>query len=191
MTLLSARGEALGPKICWNLYYHLFLDDESIHALQEHLANLLDASVSSAAWKASDFGAQFRFSTDSTLSATRSVWEAYADAIANKNNKDYRARFEAALARSKRSKQGAPGSAILTSLGARAAAPLVVQASLDDESREALDTWWETGITGTATSGANVPNPLFSAALSEANVLGSGSGPILSYHLAAAKAHLA
>lgn len=169
----------------------MFLDDESIHALQEHLAKLLEVSVSSSTWKASNFGGQFRFSTDSTLSSIRSVWEAFADAIANKNDKAYRAKFDSALTRSKQYRQGVSGSAVLTSGGARAAAPLGAQATFDDELRKALDSWWETGITGTVTSGANVPNPLFSAALSENHVLAFGSDPILSYHLAAAKAHLA
>lgn len=148
-------------------------------------------SVSGATWKASEFGSQFRFSTDSTLSATRSVWEAYAEAIVNKRNKDYRAKFESALTRSKQYKQGVPGSAILSSVGARAAAPLGALATMDDEMRKALDSWWETGITGSVASGAHSPNPLFSAALSENYVLAFGSDPILSYHLAAAKAHLA
>lgn len=155
------------------------------------MAKLLEVSVSSSTWKASDFGGQFRFSTDSTLSATRSVWEAYADAIANKNDEAYRAKFETALTRSKQYKQGVSRSAVLVYGGARAAAPLGAQAIFNDELRKALDSWWGMGITGTVTSGANVPNPLFSAALSENYVLAFGSDPILSYHLAAAKAHLA
>lgn len=190
MTLLTARGRSLGPRLCWNLYYHLFLDDASIHALQEHVAKLLEVSVSTSTWKASEFGGQFRFSTESTLSATRSAWEAYAVDIANKSNKDYRAKFEAALTRSKQYKQGLSGGASLISGGARAAAPLGAAATFDDELRKALDAWWETGITGSVPSGTEAPNPLFSAALSENYVLAFGSDPILSYHLAAAKAHL-
>lgn len=192
LTLLAARGSALGPRLCWNLYYHLYLDDDSIQALHEHLLKLLQVSVSSTAWEESEFGAQFRFSTVSTLSATRSVWEAYAEAIAHRGDDEYQAKFEAARIRSKQYKQGASGSAILTSWGARAAAPFGSEAILDDEFRSALDSWWETGLTGgAATSKANVPNPLFSAALSENRVLAFGSDPILGYHLAAAKAHLA
>lgn len=190
LTLLIARGTSLSHQTLWSVYYHLFLDDESAQILQEHIETLLGLSGSNSKWKEGKFGSKIRFSSSSTLHSVRALWKKYAQALASKGGEKYRADFESALKRSKEYKNGVFGSEALVYGGARAAAPLGMQAMLDGELKTALDIWWETGVTGTVPEGTTLPNPLFAASLSDNHILAFGSDPILSYHLAVARAHL-
>lgn len=62
---------------------------------------------------------------------------------------------------------------------------------LDDELKTALKGWWETGTTGSAPEGTDIPNPLFAATLSEHGAISYTTHPILGYHLAAAETYFA
>ncbi|KAI3394712.1 hypothetical protein diail_2297 [Diaporthe ilicicola] len=188
LTLVVAQGKSAKPQVCWNLYYHLFLDEQSAQALQAHLEYILAASKSLADWRQSKFGDKFRFANTATLASVHGIWAAYAESLARKDRNKYRADFQNALKHSEKfkgatfEKQGLVYGAIL------AGAP--TQAMTSEELRQALDSWWEKGTTGTVPANTDIPNPLFSVTLSEHSVLVYGGDPILSYHLATASAHL-
>lgn len=190
MTLLIADGEAVRPQILWNVYYHLFLDEESVQVLQEHATKLLPASASLTTWRESEYGAKFRFTNSSTLASVRHVWAKYAEAMAKMDSAQYRTDFEGALKHSHDYKNARYARGGLVYGAARAAAPLGMQTMAAADMSNALDAWWEKGTTGTVPEGTNIPNPLFAVSLSENAILAYGSDPILSYHLATASAHL-
>ncbi|KAK7748152.1 hypothetical protein SLS53_001407 [Cytospora paraplurivora] len=142
----------------------------------------------------SEYSARFRFVNSSTLASVRHMWAKYAEASAKVDNTQYRADFQAALSHTKDYKTAQfsqYGTESLVYGGARAAAPLGMQAVRAADLSTALDAWWEKGTTGPVTDDTNIPNPLFAVTLSENSVLAYGSDPILSYHLATAAAHLA
>ncbi|KAJ0124535.1 hypothetical protein J7T55_005873 [Diaporthe amygdali] len=190
LTLLVAQGKDVEPQLVWNVYYHLLLDEQSAEILLAHLTHLLAASNSLKDWKTSEFGGKFRFSNNSTLRSVRDMWAAYAESLGKKDRSQYRADFETALQHSKDNKDAIFGRQGLVYGGARAAAPLGMQALASEELRVALDSWWEKGTTSAVPANANIPNPLFAVSLSEYSVLAHGGDPILGYHLATANAHL-
>lgn len=191
LTFLLAQGEGAESQVSWNLYYHLLLDAQSASALQAHLARVLVISKSLRDWRRSEFGDEFRFCDSSTLSSVHEIWTAYAESLARKDRNQYRADFETALNYSKSYKDATVGRQGLVYGGFRATAPLTLQVTASDELTRALDSWWEKGTTGTTVpANTDIPNPLFSVSLSEYSVLAYGGDPILSYHLAAASAHL-
>lgn len=189
--MLAARGKEVEPRLFWNLYCHLFLDAESAQVLQSHLVRLLAASTSPKNWRESEFGERFRFGTVSTLSCVRHVWHAYAESLGKKDHDQYRTDFETALKHSKSYKDATIGNQVPLFGGARAAAPLGVQAMASEAMETALDSWWEKGTTGLVPANTDIPNPLFAATLSKHSVLPCDGNPILSYHLAVASAHFA
>lgn len=172
------------------MYYHLLLDEQSAEILLAHLTHLLAVSNSLKDWKTSEFGGKFRFSNNSTLRSVRDMWAAYAESLGKKDRSQYRADFETALQHSKDNKDAIFGRQGLVYGGARAAAPLGMQALASEELRVALDSWWEKGTTSAVPANANIPNPLFAVSLSEYSILAHGGDPILGYHLATANAHL-
>ncbi|KAL1860329.1 hypothetical protein Daus18300_009242 [Diaporthe australafricana] len=191
LTFLVAQGESTDPQVSWNLYYHLVLDAQSASALQAHLVRILAVSQSLRDWRQSEFGDKFRFCDSSTLSSVHEIWTAYAESLARKDQNQYRADFETALKHSKNYKDATVGQQALVYGSFRAAAPLAPQVMATNELRLALDSWWEKGTVGpTVPANTSLPNPLFSVSLSEYSVLPYGGDPILSYHLAAACAHL-
>lgn len=191
LTLLGVHGKTIQPHVLWNVYYHLFLDEESTLALQQHVTRLLSASTSPVEWRASEYGAKFQFTNRSTLASVRDLWTKYAEGLVKKDSAQYKADFEVALKHSNVYKEARyPGPGLVYG-GARAAAPLGIQTMAGTELRTALDSWWDKGTTGTVSEGTIIPNPLFAASLSENTVLAYGGDPILSYHLATACAHLA
>lgn len=186
-----ANGETTQSQIAWAAYYDLFLGEEVVQVLEDHVSELLSQSASLHKWRESRFGNKFHFSDDATLHLIRGNWSKYAEAIKNKDSDRYRSEFETALNKSIEYRNATAGTGSLAYWGARSAAPLGMQTLMDDELKTILDTWWATGTTDTASNSTRAPNPLFAVSLSASSVLHHGSNPILGFHLAAARAHLA
>lgn len=185
-----AHGDTKPSQIAWAAYYDLFLDDEVIRVLENHLHELLALSLSLDEWRNGKLGGKFHFSDGVTLHSVREIWSKYAEALTGKDSEGYRSKFENVLRRSREYENATLGGGSLAYWGARAVAPLGMQAMMDDELKSNLDAWWIKGSTESASKEAKVPNPLFAVSLSDNSVLHHGSNPILSYHLAAARAHL-
>ncbi|KAI7773736.1 hypothetical protein LA080_010012 [Diaporthe eres] len=189
LTLLVSRGMEVEPQLLWNVYYHLFLDEESAQVLQSHIVRLVAASSTLKDWRESEFGENFRFGTASTLSSVRHIWHDYLESLQRKDQDQYRADFETALKHSNSYKDATIGSQVSGYGMFLTAAPFGPQALASVGMRIALDSWWEKGTTGPVPANTNIPNSLFAATLSKHSVLAYGGRPILSYHLATANAH--
>lgn len=171
----------------WNIYYHLYLDEETARVLQTHLVRLLAASSSLQTWKESEFGEKFRFVTVSTLPSVRRLWHACAESLGKEDQDQCRADFDAALEYAKNEKDSGLGGLNFEGGGARGAAPIGIQGLANEGVKIALDSWWETGTYDPVPANTDIPNPLFAAWHSGLHYAGN---PILSYHLTTAKAHL-
>lgn len=186
-----ANGETTPSRTTWAAYYDLFLDGEVAKVLEDHIRELLELSASLNQWRKGRFGGKFHFSDDVSLQLVRGNWSKYAEALKNKDSERYRSDFEIALKKSIDYRDASAGTGSLAYWGARSAAPLGMQTLLDDELQTVLDMWWAKGTTDNASNRTMAPNPLFATSLSANSVLHHGSNPILSFHLAAARAHLA
>lgn len=186
-----AHSESTSSHIAWAVFYDLFLGEEAVQVLEGHIAELLSLSASLEKWKGSSFGGKFHFSDDVTLRLIRENWSKYAEALKNKDSKRYKSDFETALKKSIEYRNSTAGTGSLAHWGARSAAPLGIQTLMDDELKTVLDLWWATGTMDHASNSTRAPNPLFAVSLSATSVLHHGSNPILGFHLAAARAHLA
>lgn len=184
------HGQTTPSQIVWAAYYDLFIDDEVVRVLDNHINELLALSTSIDEWRTSKFGGKFHFSDGVTLHSVREIWSKYANALADKDSERYRSEFDTALKASKEYRNATTGAGSLAHWGARAVAPLGMQAMTDDELKNILDTWWANGTTESASKKTQSPNPLFAVSLSPNSVLHHGSHPILSFHLAVARAHL-
>jgi hypothetical protein len=188
LTLMVAQRKEVTHAHLWNVYYHLLLDQESTLVLQAHLDVLLAASTSFEDWKTSEFGGKFRFGDAWTFASVRRIWQTYAESLQKKDERQYRAAFEAAWKHTKSFKNSGFGDDATQYRPVHAASPLGVMAS--DEIKNAMDSWWEKGTTGPVPASADIPNPLFALTLSKHCTLPCTGDPILSYHLASACADL-
>lgn len=190
LSFLVAHGRTTPSRTVWAVYYDLFLDDGVVQILNKHISELLALSISLDEWRRCSFGSKFHFSDVETLHSVREIWSKYAEALASKDSERYRSDFEIVLKNSLEYKNSTAGAGSLAHWGARAAAPLGMQTMMDDELKRILDTWWAEGSTDSASKKKQTPNPLFAVTLTSNTVLHHGSNPILSFHLAAARAHL-
>lgn len=191
MTLLVTRGKEIKHQLLWNVYHHLYLDEESAQVLQAHLVRLMAASSSFKDWRESEFGSNFRFGTASTLSSVRHMWHAYMESLRREDQDQYRADFEGGLKHSKSHRDAAVDGKDGVYASVRAAAPFGVQALASEGMKIAIDAWLGKGTTGLVSANTDIPNPVFAAKLSKHSVIRYDANPILSYHLATAYAHVA
>ncbi|THW07839.1 hypothetical protein D6D03_02944 [Aureobasidium pullulans] len=63
----------------WRIYYHLFITQDDLTFVKQHVSHLRAASGSLEAWLQSPFGSVFHFSSESTLMEIRSFWNSYSE----------------------------------------------------------------------------------------------------------------
>ncbi|TIA72202.1 hypothetical protein D6C83_00890, partial [Aureobasidium pullulans] len=63
----------------WRIYYHLFITQDDLTFVKQHVSHLQAASGSLEAWLQSPFGSVFHFSSESTLMEIRSFWNSYSE----------------------------------------------------------------------------------------------------------------
>ncbi|KAK9418281.1 hypothetical protein SUNI508_08242 [Seiridium unicorne] len=181
---LLIAHEDLDASIAWSVYYELYLGEQAASVVQLHVSKLLDASTSLSSWRDSQYN-QFRFPDEGTLQLVRGVWSSMSSAAGRLKSK---AVFEKELQRSQNYQKLRFGNGTVLT-GLRSAAPTAAFALQSGQLPEAYEQFWKSG-TVTA-SKTNIPNPLFSSALSENTFLHYGTDPILGFHLATAFAGLA
>lgn len=177
-------------QILWNVYHHLYLDSLSAQLLEGHVNKLLGSATSFDDWVNGEFGKGFRFTDQGTFYTVRGVWSRYANALGSRDIVRCRSELEAALKATRDHSNKFAGREDIVFKGARSAAPLGMYSLADDQLKVSLEKWWRTGTTRDVPEGTNIPNPLFSATMSENIVLSYKCDPLLIYHLGTAKAHL-
>lgn len=82
-------------KMLWDMYYHMFVTNDMLSAMTEHLNTLLQASESLEKWSASAYGHTLTFLNTNTLIEMRSYWQLHLDAACDRNQ-DLRVRKDIA-----------------------------------------------------------------------------------------------
>ena len=171
----------------WNIYYHLFLDKDSLNLVQTQSQKLYTLSTSIKCWHDSKYGTFLRFCDQGTLATIREIWMSYCTMELSTDEKtSYDERFKSGIQKAKDAKFRFTGhGTVLT--GFRSAAPVVTR-SLRDLT-ELHEQFWDHGIMDRAPevmTKAKHPNPMFASLLTDTFTLHYGTDPLLGFNLATA-----
>ncbi|OJT01820.1 hypothetical protein TRAPUB_7727 [Trametes pubescens] len=179
--LLSLVADNVPQQMIWNIFYHLYLDQDSLSMLRSQCKKLVDASVSVASWRSSPYGVYLRVSTNHTLAELRRHWSLYIDMqdLPTPRLASLREGYKNAFKKS----LDAKGTITAT---ARSAGPLTLEAlSLSDQVMD----YWRTGTTFTdpkQIARARSLNPTFGYSLAgEGCIVHYASDPLSTFHSAA------
>ncbi|KAL6298059.1 hypothetical protein BKA93DRAFT_754447 [Sparassis latifolia] len=164
----------------WNVFYHMYLDDESHRVLVEQCKKLLDFSQSLQHWRASPYGPFIRMCTEFTLVELRRHWSLYACMHSLPHSRI------AAICDAFSSKLAPQKSHIV--LGTtRAAGPLIAKAL--PICAVQFERYWKTGVTFSDPEriiASKLVNPTFVYSLGgEGFSVQYGVDPLISFHYAA------
>ncbi|EIN05453.1 hypothetical protein PUNSTDRAFT_74840 [Punctularia strigosozonata HHB-11173 SS5] len=139
----------------FNIFYHIFIDDQSVDLLARRSRQLADASTSMEAWSKSEYGSYMHILASHTLSELHHLWSLYAGFVRLDSSRIATLRRDFKnLAR--RQESGVNMSAL------RSAGPVFMEAAEAVWEMEAQ--FWKTGTTfssNEALDGAKNVNPLF------------------------------
>ncbi|PGH27643.1 hypothetical protein AJ80_00656 [Polytolypa hystricis UAMH7299] len=184
-TLLLDDISGAQTRLIWNIYYHFYLDHESLNLVVGQAKKLCGLSTSLKDWHGSQYGRLLRFCDSKTLGMVRALWLAYAATPrTGTEKKSYDKNFENAIQKMIAMRKGSSFSLI----GCRATSPIALPAMA--ELPGLFDDFWKHGTTDespTDREKTKHPNPLF--AMSDASIH-YGLDPLQGFHLAVAYAPL-
>ncbi|UKZ76155.1 hypothetical protein TrVFT333_003851 [Trichoderma virens FT-333] len=184
LTMILADGEVISNEALWDIYYHMYLDEQTTELVASHVQTIIPMLESLDLFTRGPYGSVIRFCDEDTLHDVRHALQRILDA-ARKDDRDKQAtRLSESLKLSK--KMTEEGSMILT--GLRSAAPLALTSkfALPENFRH----YWKTGITMIEGKTAEILNPMVAGLLSDWELFHYGNDPLLSFHLATAFADL-
>lgn len=87
----------------WNVFYNMFLDEDSLSLLFSQSRKLLDCSTTLNGWHASKYGNILRICTGNTLDRVRLIWKHYigVSSMSTNDRKDFERRFSAGMKNTK------------------------------------------------------------------------------------------
>jgi hypothetical protein len=175
--------------LMWNIYYHLYLDNESMKLLNDQATKLYEMATTMQSWTNGKYGQQFRFCDEGTLSKVRNIWYTYrVGSFKGKEREQHAQRSMAAMQRATSSREYRINGASFSLNGIRAAAPAGICAVQD--APKLTKHYWEHGSTEKDAlylrKSENI-NPTF---VTDTSTLHYGTDPLLGFHLATAYAPL-
>ena len=190
-TLLIDDTATTASNKIWNIYYHLYLDDESLHLLDCQAVKLLGLSDSLPAWNAGRYGPALRFYDQRTFAKIKALWIGYSSKHLDPGEKlDMQRRYQATIDKARTAKKEIMGESISVS-GLRSAAPAGILALQDLPIVH--DYFWKHGTVNHGQESDKQPkhpNPAFASSPNQALMLHYGLDPLLGFHLATAYAPL-
>ena len=178
-------------ELIWNVYYHLYLDEQSYHLLQEQSQKLLVLSETAKSWREGKYGSFLRIISEDTLFRVHKMWQSYHTSSMTKAElKKYNSRLESSFQRAINTKKARIGDGQVLS-GFRSTAPLSLMSITDlcQLYREFWDHGTTDGRKDTRGPG-RYPNPMFAASSRDNSIVHYGTDPALGFHLATAYAAL-
>ncbi|KAF8341942.1 hypothetical protein F5887DRAFT_364133 [Amanita rubescens] len=156
----------------WNIYYHFFVDEETLDMVLKQCQVLIDLSPDIETWNGGKYGAFLRFSSVHSLSTIRKHWTFYIGTRKGEFS-SLRAEFY--------NRKGGFGRNFGTW---RSAGPLWMDLMLTGS--EQFQHYWDTGVTfdePDKVASATQMNPTFAHSVA-GYAFPYGSDPLLSFHLA-------
>jgi MYND finger len=188
-TLLIDDTNTTASDMIWDIYYHLYLDNDSLRLLDSQAVKLLGLSDTLENWNAGRYGHAIRFCDQRTLAKVNSVWAGYSgNHLTPQEKLNRKIRYQATIDKARVAKKQMKGEGLSLS-GIRSAAPVGILALQDLQ--EASIYFWEHGTVdqgkGNKTK-LNHPNPAFASSSNQALTLHYGLDPLIGFHLATAYA---
>ncbi|KAI1140251.1 hypothetical protein F5Y05DRAFT_424149 [Hypoxylon sp. FL0543] len=78
LSLILDDGEGSHDRSIWSIYYHLYLDSESLELLRSQAKKLHELSATMEDWHQSKYAGKLRFCDSVTLAEVRKTWELYS-----------------------------------------------------------------------------------------------------------------
>lgn len=189
LTLALDDTDGRRHPLMWNIYYHLYLDNDSMTLLNDQATKLYEMATTMQSWNNGKYGQQFRFCDEGTLSNVRNIWYTYrVGSFKGKEREEHAQRSMAAMQRASSSHKHHMKGTSSSLNGIRAAAPAGICAVQD--APKLTRHYWEHG--STEEDGLNLRksekiNPSF---ITDTSTLHYGTDPLLGFHLATAYAPL-
>ncbi|KAF7363893.1 hypothetical protein MSAN_01047300 [Mycena sanguinolenta] len=184
--LLSMVIDNRDAENIFDIFFHLYLEKESLALLVSQCRILLDASTTFQSWKESRYGSTLRMSTEHTLTELRRHWDYYAKmhTLPNPQLCTIVAEFKAVL--TEYQTQYHRSRSRVYSHTSRSAGPLMLYAT--EMLSDCYHDFWEYGttfISPSRRSAANLLNPTFVyTQLGVGCHVHYGSDPVMPFHLA-------
>lgn len=189
-TLIVDYADGSKDDLIWNIYYHVFLETESLRLLQIQAEKLNSLSASIESWHNSNYGKILRMCDRGTLRKISRIWNSYDSSNLSEGEKAaYKKRLESEFQRVRDRKALHIGQG-LNMTGVRSGAPIVGPLFLDMP--QLFDHFWTHGVTDNDPdnpSKSRFPNPMF-AGSTDGFTVHYGTDPLLGFHLATAYASL-
>ena len=190
-TLILDHADGSKDSSIWNIYYHVFLDNESLELLHIQTQKLYPLSASIQSWHSSKYGRLLRICDQGTLLRVRRIWNSYGSSNLSGDDKtNYNKCFKSGI-QAARDMQVQHFGYGLNISGFRSAAPISIPSLTDFPGL--FQHFWEHGVTDEdrgSISKSIFPNPMFASSLENAFTLHYGTNPLLGFHLATAYASL-
>ena len=190
-TLLVDQADGSRDAHIWNIYYHMFLDHESLELLHIQAKKLHSLSGSIQSWHSSKYGRLLRMCDQGTLSMIRRIWCSYGGLnMSGEDKTNYYKRFNSRIQIAK-DLQAQNFGHCFNLTGFRSAAPISALALEDLPS--SFQEFWKHGVTAKdqlSLSRSTLPNPMFAGSSEDTFTLHYGTDPLLGFHLATAYAPL-
>lgn len=137
-TLLADEGVLDKLDILWNLFFHMFVDQQTLSMLFEQCRKLIPLAESTEKWKAGPYGHFLTTCDAATLAQLRRIWTTYLDtaSFSSKQAKRFEQRFTEGL----KKMLGRGG----TTTASRSAGPLALHVR-EVVSRQ-FSSYWSSGI---------------------------------------------
>ena len=183
LTLIIDNGDQAIDLRLWNIYHHIYIDDDSLQLLCSQAKKLAELATPTT-WDAHVYGKCLKFCDDATLEELGGIWRSYdVQALTADDQLRMRTVFESELKRAIDYKRERNGQTQVLS-GFRSAAPASFS-SLNDVPK-LHHQFWETGKTEITKVATPHINPMFAAHLTGSATLHYGLDPLLGFHLATA-----
>ncbi|RYC56375.1 hypothetical protein CHU98_g9836 [Xylaria longipes] len=176
----------------WNIYYHMYLDKQSLDLLRSQSKTLYELSATMQTWQQSKYGRCLSFCDSATLADVRKMWAFYSAEQKGAEFTRFKGRFKSIFDKAKAKRQDlvGPDDSGINLAGFRSASPAHI-GCLQDLS--ALNQhYWKYGTTelkAEIRTASTHPNPAF-LTLGDGAVIHYGSDPLLGFHLATVNAPL-
>ncbi|KAL7932487.1 hypothetical protein V8C35DRAFT_307229 [Trichoderma chlorosporum] len=184
LTMILADGEVISNEALWDIYYHMYLDEETTDLVARHVQSITPMLESLHSFASGPYGSFVKICDEDTLRDVRGALQRILIAAGKENREKQAAKLSTNLKLSKGTIE--EGTMVLT--GLRSAAPLALQSkfALPENFRH----YWKEGVTMSKEKTPRVPNPMLVGLLSDWELFHYGSDPLLSFHLATAFADL-
>ncbi|OAP54571.1 hypothetical protein AYL99_11019 [Fonsecaea erecta] len=185
LTLLLDDVDGSNDASIWNIYYHLCLDSKDLELLDSQATKLHALGASAQTWHGGQYGQQFRFCDERTLTKVRNIWDTYRFTRLNRDDRErFLERSKAAMQRAMESRAYHLGETSFVISGLRSAAPAGIGAIHD--APKLHQHFWNHGSTsreGKDPRRTDTLNPMF---VTDRSTLHYGTDPLLGFHLATA-----